>query len=314
MNTLKKIALIIVLVVLITSGLNLLIKKLTPKNIVEVQTPEITNPNISETTIEKITINTELPSIPNEMEIYSSSSEENAIFLANKMAALFNLVENPDIENIWADETGTWFLSYSPISDQITLSNLKAENNEFILESDPSVEAAQNFVDSLKLPFVAELDEVHVEVKTVDGYADSHPHGIPFVQKINGYDLYLSNKLESTMSVFIAKNYQVAKIVINNPSNISTSLGYSETIDQEQVKENIIDKKGTIIGIDDHTGSTNPYENISSLIINNVVVEYREDPSLQLVIPFYRFEGTATSDNGKSLDIDIVYPVIETQK
>lgn len=314
MNTLKKIALIIVLVALITSGLNFLIKKLTPKNIVEVQTPEITNPQINEIAVEKITINIDLPSVPSEMEVYSSASEENALFLANKVARLFDLVKNPEVENIWTDTTGTWFLSYSPISDQITLSNLKTEISEFILETDPAVEVAQNFVDSLQLPFVAKLKNDGVEVKTVDGYEDNHPHGIPFVQKINGYDLYLSSKLEPTISVLVAKDYQVAKIVINNPSYVATSLGYSKTIDQEEVKESIIDKKGKIIGIDDHSGTTNSYENISSLIIQNVIIEYREDPSLQLIIPFYRFEGTAISEEGKNLNIDIVYPVIETQK
>ncbi|MCB9813471.1 MAG: hypothetical protein H6772_03630 [Pseudomonadales bacterium] len=305
---------VVVILFFLATGLflNYLAEVVTNRNSIEVVSPSITNPQVLETQFDDIKISTNLPKVGNEIEVYSSGSSETALELAKGMAQKFNLTPHPELENIWVDTNNQYFLSFSPISDQITLSDLQAHSGNQSLDKDVAIKSAKNFIDLLDLNFQVEINQASLNSNSYEVRQGKQTIVVSFVQKINGLNLFHSNKTTDTIHVFVTQNYQISKVIINNPSLVANYSGKAQTLSSGKVLSEIKNGIGSVLSITTSTGNTDIFSEVRNINLNSAELEYRDDVKNKNIIPFYRLKGSAETIDGEPLTIEIIYPAIKT--
>lgn len=311
----KKIIFIYTTIIFLIIGysMSIISQKLNNDNYISVEKPNITNLENQNYTIKNIEIDKKtLPNIPSTLPIYSSQSQQDVRFLAQQIARELKLKKHESLDNIWIKDQ-RYFLSFSPISDQITLSNLIIKNthnhddiNITNIDEEKSVKASIDFINYLNLNFELVFNQNEKEESI--NYSDQGAT-IPFVQKIGDYNLFHTNQNNTTAIVFMNTDYEVTKLVINNPSFLISEKGISETKSVNEIIAQIENQEGLIIKNDNQFEPVSSYSDINSLTITNSTIEYRDDVNNKNIIPYIKLIGSGTSVDNQPIIVEIILPL-----
>jgi hypothetical protein len=289
--------------------LSSLSKRINNDKYIVVKEPNISISETQNITIQKLAIDENiLPVIPNSLPVYSSESQQNAMFLAQHISKELNLKKHDTLENIWINDQNH-FLSFSPTSDQITLSNLQVEvptsdDKKITVDRIRASQIASQYIKDLNLGF--EL--------VVNTNVANHREGITisFIQQINGYNLFHTDQNTTTSIVYLTENYKVSKLVINNPSFLVSKKGDVETKSANEIISQIKNNEGVIISNEGKSQIITDYSDIESLTLESSSIEYRDDIENGTIIPYIKLNGTGLSIKKEIVVIEIILPLIKT--
>lgn len=136
---------------------------------------------------------------------------------------------------------------------------------------------------------------------------------VPFAPSIEGVPLIFNKATFFPYQVMINSSYEVQKLTFQPYTYSASPLRQRPLITIDQALANIQAGKGAIIGVGlvDYTSPT--LNEIVSGDLQTATLEYRLDPDLQLLYPFYRFTGTLTNRQNQSFSADLFTPAIATE-
>jgi hypothetical protein len=270
--------------------------------------------------------------LTNSVGIYSAQlvdGEEELDNLISTLVSLFNLVQDPELTDKEFYISDEYSLSRSYLRDELMLSRYTPP--EVMLEqianppptginTQQAISRATLFVNSIfeEQQYVPQLSSIAY----LEGMMEPHPSSeqnahyaeISFAQQIDSLPIILEQELVAPIRVMVSNNYLIQKAVFRTKELNLQQISDAQLLTVEEAIDRLNQESvGSIVGFakDDPT----PYSlaQISSGTLEEVVLEYRYDPELDLVYPFYRFSGTLTNSQNQSLQADVIAPAIKVQ-
>ncbi len=314
--------------------------------VIRVITPQITEPTLPPSEVQRKNIDRSTSTyngvefvgstsgidLTKEVGIYSAErvgGEEELGNLTSTLITLFNLVRDPELPDTEFYIGEEYSLSRSYLRDELVLSRYSPQE-DFLeqitnpppagIDTQQAINRASLFVDSVfgEHQYAPGLDNISylegVLEPNPSSERDAHYAEISFAQQVDALPLILEQELAAPIRVMVSKNYFIEKAVFRtkelNLHRVSDSqlLSVEEAIDrlnQESV--------GSIVGFTQDEPTPYSLAQISSGTLEGVVLEYRYDSELNLVYPFYRFSGTLTNSQNKTLQAEIITPAIKVQ-
>jgi hypothetical protein len=290
---------------------------LTPRRVQVVETPlVIQNMDATRTRLTSINFTGVESDFPQTLFIARpiTSSIPEADFI-NSLILRFNLVRVTPESEFWSGDnvelsrdkyTGMFTLVTLPFADQENLP---------IVSQPQAVEEARQFITQI-LPNI----QLHPLIDSVE-YLDFEQEAAPttpdkanairvaFAPEIADIPVFYQKEIRYPFSVLIDSKNQIRRLLFLPQFDSYETIQETPRISIEQAIKNILAGQAAIIDatyIDD----TVALNDLVSAELTTVRLEYRQDDLQNLVYPFYRFTGQATTQAGTAVSIELITPAI----
>lgn len=311
---------LILIIAAVLLGAGYLFRLLTPT---QIPLQPIINRNYqgSTSTFEKVTFIGIAPNLPAELSVGTAENFVPLNFedrtVKEKLITRYDLQRHPAVPTLWMsptyglqeiEETG----SYELIS-QVFLPEGK------LVDTVLARQVAQNFVDSifpennLQLLFnkiIYRHADVHGDIVEAQ---DAELVEIPFGYTIDTYPIFLEKSLEYPVTVIINADNQVQKAVFH-PFFLTPKIdGKIETLTLPEALANINSNKATIVSSRYEGFERESLEKIVTGSMSEITIEYRVSAETKRLVPYYKFSGSLTNDQGQEFYGEIITPAVQTQ-
>lgn len=256
------------------------------------------------------------PSFPSQLPILQIESVTDIDQVSAALIERYQLTPVRNVANTWAT---------SRFSLQTTFNSATLINNDPALPS-PDTEtpragqllaASQSIIDQLPLPtslLVTQTEDISYFAASSQLTPASHEEAglflIPYTITIEDIPVFWRDSLASSISVLITKTLQLQRLDITPFVDSISPISSRRLISLDQALDNISDQKGSILLLSGEIGSSGNLNSVRSATFDTVNLEYRVPVGDQLLIPFFRFEGTATNFEGESFLISVTTSAI----
>jgi hypothetical protein len=309
-------AIFVVMMLTISTALNLL----TP--------PPIDKQNLI---ISDISINTKFefdydkPPLPTQLQIFESQPTLSLDQLAIQVVSDLNLTPIPELPGYWANNSQTEVLNTR--ADRALTFN-KTYQNGFLSSSGDSSPAlasqnAQEFVDNLE---IFSDPEYHLSAPIPQVFNESETRDPASPKEANVYKFELSYSIGKIPFVTDTNGGPPVLIWSNLDGNIFKADFYPQnnklvavaklnSLSWKTIEKKLNSGLVTYLSIQE----VNPFaptaneHSFSEVILADANLEYRINPTNNLVIPYIRFMGLAVSKEGFKYQVNLITPAVPTQ-
>ena len=232
-----------------------------------------------------------------------------------------NLVAHPEVKNLWTSDG--WYFNYQESSNHYILLNTSEDiKNKKTLTTGFNKNDLLNFSRQQKNVFFPNL-EIVIQENDIKFKPSAHEYIVlttidkgtvalvPFAYSINNYPIFYEKDVNSPFEFMIESDLTFRKMTYFPQSLNYEKIGEKNSITIEQALDNIKEKKiSSIIAFYQELGTPLKIEEIKSADFKSVSIEYRVDSTQNLIYPFFKFEGTAITENDE-LWIELITPAIE---
>lgn len=261
---------------------------------------------------------------PKSMAVYQASvdRQKSREILRNSSEILissFNLTEEIPNERVVTFLSNSHTLYIDTELNEINFSKNVPELGGRIDEQ-KALETASNFLQ-LVLP---EISMQPIKQKTryfAGGYhieqvpkINANFVEIPFAVFVDDMPIYFHQETSAPATILVDSKNQIQRAVIKIINFDYQQAATLETLEISQAIEGINQGSvGSLIMTTEESPVPLSLETIQKGSLLNVAIEYRLDPNLNLIYPFYRFEGQFTDKNGQMFEGELISPAIATQ-
>lgn len=309
---------IVVISIVIATVLNLI----TPAS--QKIVPAISNtsiPTIKQTNFQGavITLPVELPTVPASFAVYAAVSRN--VDLAT-LATSLNM-QSSDQGVHWYSATGE-SLSQDPYSHRIGYSNLESATatpaaNFVPVNTDQAIQAATNFITN-KLQLTSLVPNTQNLTYLLSNYdsqqvspAEADIVEIPFFYQVGNQPVYSDEDLFSPILIKVNSQNQVLNFTMSptlfTPSTQRTNV---QSLPIEQIKNRLLTNNVGVIQIGSQSSDGFTIQDIQSLTISQIKIEYRLNSQSNQVMPYYRLSASAINLNGTTTLLELITPAIQT--
>lgn len=160
----------------------------------------------------------------------------------------------------------------------------------------------------------------HTQFLSSAGHFDPVPESeatavkLVFAPHLGGVPIVISNSSVMPIELFIDGNNQVRKVFFFEQIPQYQPLPEVEVFDVPTAITQINQGQAAIIAFSQQKLLQVSLKQITSAQLTKVFLEYRSDPNSRLLVPYYRFVGTAVNDLEDTLDIELITPAVVTKK
>ncbi len=239
----------------------------------------------------------------------------------DQMIGDFGLTPNANVKNVWTGQS--YSLSKDPFDDTYLLVKQGATPAENLRPVDlgAAQAAGQNFIATY-FPGLA-----IVPIPTTANYFINHGHfetsppqtatvvSLSFSYTIQDIPVFYKSQSEYPFFMFVDSENQILKFIFS-PQLITFDLQPTpkKVLSIDQALSNIKSGQGAIISATQGMNQPLSLKVITSAILDDVKLEYREDVETQLIYPFFRFTGTAKNNQNDDLNVEIITPAVGTSR
>lgn len=303
--------------VVVTLMISAVLNVLTPEDTVD-STPLITT-NYDQTTSNFSNLTYDGPGvdIPINFNIAQVKISDYKEKLKTDLISQFNLKQIEDYD-VWTSDS--WALTiegvnrFSISNNQKTIPSLKGT-----ISLAQATTIAQKFLDKYLPQYqVASLSnqaeyfegQYGDPAKTIAGKAQAIK--VVFGYAIDDYPVFYENSANNFIEIYVNANEEITKASF---STIDVSLENTEVRASLSLRIALELANQTNQAAIINTGYESPaildFTNITSGKFDSVKIEYRVDPTQNLVYPFYRFSGFITNDKNQLISVELITPAIE---
>ncbi len=186
------------------------------------------------------------------------------------------------------------------------------------VDKDAAITAAQNFIKTYfpNLELSSQTDAIE--------YLDTHSFDIDaappekansvkvnFAYSINGFPLFFSKERDFPFQVMVNHANEIFRVDFFPQFIAPRVTGQRSVISLQTAVTQIQQGKAAVIAAN-FTKEQLKLAELKNVTLTDVSLEYRLDPSTQVIFPFFRFIGTATNEIGDNLTVEIITPAVAT--
>lgn len=309
---------ILIWAAIIALSVSLVVRFITP-NQVEPQPFATKNFDGSTSKISNITFDGDAPPLPAALPAGEATiTYLNGSELEQQLVENFNLEQSEDDPTIWnsnefslnsADNMSRFNLSSNrslpPSSTFNSLSELIREAKLIVDRAVPE-NNWQPRTDSVAYFTSDSFELAPATPKTATVIA------IPFGNTFGDYEVFIGGSQSSPAVVWMEASGNLSKLSLRTELISVAQQRKYDVIPIGQAIQQIEDGNASIIDAREINFSRATIDVIKQAKFNTVVVEYRTDAETGQAIPYYRFSGEITNDQGQVLTADVITPAIQT--
>ena len=236
--------------------------------------------------------------------------------IISDLIATYSLTQKTD--GLWLNDS--YYLSIKPPGDKFKFSSVIAPESTAVLDKNAAVAICDDFIQknlsdhnlrkySEKISFYEGVGELFESSEERAVWIK-----IPYSLFVDNYPVYLSNAKAIPATCLVSSDQKVHKFELQNILFTLKPSITTATITIEEALTNINQKNLAAI-IDFNMTEFSPLNiaEIKSGKLTEVSFEYRLDPDLQLIAPYYRFKGILINHQNQNIEVELITPAIETQ-
>ncbi len=293
---------------------------LTPATIPVVSSiPAVKAPTIKESNFSgvEITVSATQPEMPATLSVYQVTNTPISLSaLATKLG-----LQTTDNGVHWYSQTGQ-SLSQDPYSNRIGYSGLGTDEGSTLgapINKETAVTTATTFVkDTLQFTTLS-ADPSRITLRQSDFEDNSYDPAkadiaqIPFSYQVGGHAVFSDDDLFDQLIVKVNSQNKILGFTMS-PNLVSavTSEVKVKTISIEQLKTQIMANNVGVLQISSENPDGFTLQNLKSLDISSIAIEYRLNSQKAQVLPYYRIAGSALNLQGIESKLEIITPAIQT--
>lgn len=256
-------------------------------------------------------------SLPTSLPLHRGSNFLPSSQLARTLAQRLNLTLHPQVPNLYTDPDLTTTMSQPAGSDAVEYSRLASSGDVVSLETARSLALA--FLEQAGYP----VNELSLREEQTNYYVSSLEELIEttadkatvieffFTRTLSGHPAVLDSVPINSMRLLVTskgvRNASLISLFYSTESQGSVAL-----LDFDSVLKNVSEGEFLILGTLDVIDPQQQGNKPKKLQLDSLEVEYRFDLTQELFLPFVRFSGEATLENGSVVPIRLITPAIET--
>lgn len=232
------------------------------------------------------------------------------------------LLPKENIENIW--ENNQWYLNFQEHQNRyILLDKLKGD----VIKEEPTSigfneKSLIEFANQQRRQFLPNLD-ISIQRDAIVYWPNEHEYTnattidkativvIPFAFTIDSYPISYEKETDPPFEFTIENDLSFRKMVYFPHIIKPKIIGTKNSITIEEALINIKERNiSSIISFYQEKGTPLKIERIKSADFKSVSIEYRIDNSQNLIYPFFKFKGTAVTENDL-LKVEVITPAID---
>jgi hypothetical protein len=297
------------------------LKILTPPPLAVPETPLLTQQlNDVQPVFRNLNFTGQAPTFPSSLTVatYQPSSAATTDLLT-PLITKYSLTPHPAVPNLWSSSTQSLFWRTSTNVVELSLITPTTIEASGPFPTSEAVNTTAQFITD-NLPFlngVVPLSDkvIHFsgdfELVRTTNLNEATQMVIPFAYQIEGLPVMVGTTSSFPAEVFIDRNRTILKIIFS-PVPLSYTLTPAQrVISLDEAVANINNQKGTIIGYNLESGTDISLGQIQQGELTQVIMEYRLDPTSNLIYPFYHFAGKVQTPSGETA-LEVITPAIVT--
>jgi len=316
-----KLWIIIGTVVVVLLVISAVVQIYTPKTVTVPETSfTTTNSNNTLPNLQNVTYTGPTPDFPTQFSIFSARTIVSQGQLVQELSAQYGLLKPFPEANFWVN--GNLSLVFDPTTNSYTFT-LKDLTNETL----PIVDAAraeevatsfliQAFPDISLRPMMdqASYFVLGLEIEETSSPAQATAINIPYTAQLDteNFPVVYEKATQPLFVVTIDGNNTVRLVIFYPQFQQYTRIDTKAPISIDDALLQIQSGVASIISSTIVEANRVTMSELISATFTSVTVEYRLDPKSELLYPFYRFTGTATSANNITADVEVITPAIKT--
>ncbi len=241
--------------------------------------------------------------------------------IANSFSQHFELKET-EYEGVWQGTEYNMMLDRGR-NEYTLFPNVNPSETETtnIVDLEKAITAADqiviNYFPSLSLKL--SRNSVRYYNDTIEQYAQVNPEEaslvvLPYSYTIADYPVFYQKESQHPFLLYINGDYALSKLSFFPQFGELKTIAKKNTLSSDQALARIIsDDKASIISASNQELEAIDFSQIKGGLLDEVSLEYRIDPELNLAYPFYRFSGRVTDQNNSVFDSEIITPAIELE-
>ena len=274
------------------------------------------NVDFSSSNFENIVFEGEFNPPTNEFEIYSYQSQHNDIqqliaLLKNK----FQLEPSDYSENLYLGNEYT--LSHSPVENSVALSLNQSSNTNAFVDRSLALDRTSEFLEQILPKNQYSLLNSQTKYYSNQGHlSPSSPLNATLIEfqffyQFDDTPVFMANATEAPVKIMVNNQLQIQRAIIAPVELIFQPVGQRALISVQDAVDNINNHSlGALIKIAQEKIEPIALASIDSGVLKEVALEYRVDPTNNLIFPFYKFEGEFVNNKNEIFWAYLITPAV----
>lgn len=313
------IGLLIVAVVLLLIAA--IIQVNTPKTVTVPITSFIsTNSNNTIPNLRKVTYTGPTPDFPNQLSIFSATPVLGESEMIQDLSAKYGLLHVNPKSNLWTNGGLSLFRDTSAKNYILTLKDLADEQlpivNSTLAEQVATTYLKDTFPQVQLRPMMdqASYFVIGLEIEEASKPDEATGVNIPYTVDlgIENFPVVFEKADQPLFIVTIDGNNTVRLVTFYPQFQQYSKLEAKTTLSIQQALEQIQNGVASILRASVVDFDKVKMSDLTAATFTAVTIEYRLDSQSNLLLPFYKLSGTATSANKVTADIEVITPAVQT--